>query len=39
MMAPFENVGELITFVSLFFVAVVVIPYIFGKIGEYYDID
>tara|TARA_B100001113_G_scaffold353753_1_gene359605 strand:- start:1221 stop:1340 length:120 start_codon:yes stop_codon:yes gene_type:complete len=37
MMAPFENVGELITFISLFFVAIVVIPYAFMKIGDYYD--
>ena len=39
MMAPFENVCELITFISLFFIAVAVIPYGFVKIGEYYDID
>ena len=39
MMAPFENVCELITFISLFIVAVAVIPYIFMKIGDYYDID
>tara|TARA_B100001248_G_scaffold237449_1_gene201414 strand:+ start:266 stop:382 length:117 start_codon:yes stop_codon:yes gene_type:complete len=38
-MTPFENVGELITFISLFFFAVVVIPYAFCKIGEYYDIN
>ena len=32
MMEPFANVGELITFISLFFVAVIVIPYAFSKI-------
>ena len=35
MMAPFENVGELITFISLFFFAVVVIPYAFIKIDNW----
>ena len=37
MMAPFENICEAITFVSLFFFAVVVIPYAFAKVGDYYD--
>jgi len=38
MMEPFADIYEAITFVGLFFVAVVVIPYIFGKIGEYYGL-
>ena len=33
-MAPFENVGELITFISLFFFAIVIVPYAFMKIGD-----
>jgi len=32
MMEPFANVGELIMFVSLFFIATVVIPYAFSKL-------
>jgi len=35
MMEPFANTYEVITFVSLFFIAVVVIPYAFAKIGEW----
>jgi len=38
MMEPFANVNEALTFLGLFFVAVVVIPYIFMKIGDWlYD--
>ncbi len=37
MMEPFANVYELITFISLFIVAIVVIPYIFYKIGEWIE--
>tara|TARA_Y100001937_G_scaffold119186_1_gene174532 strand:- start:3559 stop:3675 length:117 start_codon:yes stop_codon:yes gene_type:complete len=37
MMAPFADYGELITFTSLFFVAVVVIPYAFAKMNNYFD--
>ena len=36
-MEPFADIYEVITFVSLFFIAVVVIPYAFGKIGEWLD--
>ena len=36
MMAPFENVGELITFISLFFFAVIIVPYAFIKIENWY---
>ena len=35
-MAPFANVGELLTFIFLFFVAVVVIPYAFAKMNDVY---
>ena len=35
MMEPFADMYELITFVSFFFIAVVVIPYVFSKIGEW----
>ena len=35
MMEPFADMYEVITFISLFFIAVVVIPYIFSKIGEW----
>ena len=38
MMEPFANVNEALTFLGLFFVAVVVIPFAFIKIGEWlYD--
>ena len=36
-MEPFANVGELITFISLFVVAVAIIPYAFIKMNEYFD--
>ena len=35
MMEPFADMYEVITFVSFFFIAVVVIPYVFSKIGEW----
>ena len=35
MMEPFADMYEVITFISMFFIAVVVIPYIFSKIGEW----
>jgi hypothetical protein len=34
-MEPFADIYEVITFISLFFIAVAVIPYIFAKIGEW----
>ena len=37
MMAPFANMYEVITFISLFALAVVGIPYVFHKIGEYFE--
>jgi len=38
MMEPFNNNPvELFTFISLFWVAVVLIPYIFMKIGDFYE--
>ena len=33
-MEPFANIGEVIIFVSLFAIAVVVIPYAFSKVGD-----
>ena len=36
-MEPFANVGEAITFLTFFFIAVVVIPYAFHLIGKYLD--
>lgn len=36
MMQPFANVGELLTFIFLFFVAVAVIPYAFAKMNDVY---
>tara|TARA_Y100000114_G_scaffold91079_1_gene84542 strand:- start:8710 stop:8883 length:174 start_codon:yes stop_codon:yes gene_type:complete len=35
-MEPFANVGELLTFIFLFFVAVAVIPYAFAKMNDVY---
>ena len=35
MMKPFADMHEVITFISMFFIAVVVIPYAFSKIGEW----
>ena len=35
MMEPFADMYEVITFISMFFKAVVVIPYAFSKIGEW----
>ena len=37
MMEPFADIYELFTFISMFFVAVVEIPYVFYKIGEWID--
>ena len=37
MMEPFADMHEVITFISMFFIAVVVIPYAFSKIGEWID--
>ena len=37
MMEPFADIYELFTFISMFFVAVVVIPYVFYNIGEWID--
>ena len=34
-MEPFGDMYEVITFISMFFIAVVVIPYAFSKIGEW----
>ena len=34
-MEPFADMYEVITFITLFFIAVVVIPYAFSKIGEW----
>ena len=34
-MEPFADMYEVITFISMFFIAVVVIPYAFSKIGEW----
>ena len=36
-MSPFENIYEVFTFLTLFFVAVVVIPYAFGKMNNIYE--
>ena len=36
-MAPFADYGELITFISLFIIAVAVIPYAFAKMNNYFD--
>ena len=37
-MEPFNNNPlELFTFISLFLVAVVLIPFVFMKIGDFYD--
>ena len=36
-MTPFENIYEVFTFITLFFVAVVVIPYAFGKMNNIYE--
>jgi len=36
-MTPFENIYEVFTFISLFAFAVIGIPYIFIKIGTYYE--
>ena len=35
MMQPFANTYEALTFLGLFFIAVVVIPFAFMKIGEW----
>ena len=35
MMEPFADMYEVITFISMFFIAVVGIPYAFSKIGEW----
>ena len=35
-MTPFENTYEVFTFITLFFVAVVVIPYAFAKMNDVY---
>ena len=37
MMEPFADIYELFTFISLFIVAVGVIPYVFYKIGEWIE--
>ena len=34
-MEPFADMYEVITFISMFFIAVVVIPYAISKIGEW----
>ena len=36
-MSPFENIYEVFTFITLFFVAVVVIPYAFSKMNNIYE--
>ena len=36
-MTTFENTYEVFTFITLFFVAVVVIPYAFGKMNNIYE--
>tara|TARA_Y100000768_G_C23811094_1_gene601839 strand:+ start:429 stop:602 length:174 start_codon:yes stop_codon:yes gene_type:complete len=36
-MTPFENIYEVFTFITLFFVAVVVIPYAFSKMNNIYE--
>tara|TARA_B100001287_G_scaffold238216_1_gene211533 strand:+ start:360 stop:533 length:174 start_codon:yes stop_codon:yes gene_type:complete len=35
-MTTFENTYEVFTFITLFFVAVVVIPYVFSKMNDTY---
>tara|TARA_B100000575_G_scaffold279155_1_gene267212 strand:+ start:1344 stop:1457 length:114 start_codon:yes stop_codon:yes gene_type:complete len=37
MMEPFADMYEVITFIGFFIIAVVVIPYIFYKIGEWIE--